>query len=225
MAHINRLDTRWLQRIEVTMPLSGTSWIALTHAESCHPATSADAEKLARIAAGTATDADRKVAFVRYGVEARQPDFAAWEECGCKISFFRETFDEDDGEYASTQQFLRAKRWAAKASAGDLVRMAQFYPHIEDASYEAAQSEAARARLTSGWCPVRTGEGVITATDLDRLKMLARVRAGHATFPDATSKLFDAGIALLIGELLAARVFVIHDDRARDKDGFAIDAS
>lgn len=225
MAHMNRLDTRWVQRLEITMPLSGTSWMVMLHADGCQPATADDADKLRRIARGEATEADRKVVFTRYALEATQPAFDAWQEHGCKITFAVEYDDRDDKEhYASTLQHYRAKRWAAGASTGDLVRMAKFFPHVEDTSYEAEQSKAARSALS--WRTVRTAENVVTSTDLARLHEIARLYGGQ--LGEATSaeekKRFETGMKTLIGELLAARVFVVHDDRPRDSEGFPIDA-
>jgi len=218
MAHLDRLETRWVQRIEALMPASGTAWIALLALEHCRPERPEDAQKLADIARGDVTD--RKVNFVRYGLEHGQPDFDLWKEYGCKVTFFSEP-DE-----TSVDLDRKAHHWALTADDGDIVRMAQFFPHIEDTSYEAHQSSAARDEMERRMRPIRTSHGVITATELDRLHQISKLYGGQMASErdSAEKKRFDAGMKTLIGELLQARVFVVHDDRPRDADGFPINA-
>lgn len=218
MAHLDRLETRWVQRLEVLMPRSGADWMVMLGIDGCQPATEADATKLANIAKGVATESDRKVTFTRYAAKHGEPSMQHWQSYGCKVTFFSEPLDFDLEH--------QAQNWALTAEGGDLVRMAQFFPHIEDTSYEAHQSKAARDEMERRrtWRPIRTSHGVITATELDRLHEIAKLYGAQLSSErdGDEKKRFDQGMKTLVGELLQARVFVVHDDRPRDTYGYPI---
>jgi len=90
MAKISRKETQYVQRVTVLLPKEGCEWLDMLRYDRCFPATEVESGKLKRLAGGFASEADRKVEFIRVTGAPSQPTEGRWESFGCTVLYFSE---------------------------------------------------------------------------------------------------------------------------------------